>query len=214
MASNFKYACFISYCHGQHELVTGFTDQLKQALDDELDAFLDAPVYLDKDRLLPGAKYNEKLGADICRSLCMVVVYSPRYESHSYCLREFEAMVRLETRRLDNLPSADREVGLIIPVVLRGADQVPATIKSGRHYVDFSHFSLASTEIKRNPDFLAEIRKMALVIHRHHLAFMRSAVDACSGCDDYRLPAEEEIKPWRPDVGTAPAWPPTLPSRG
>jgi hypothetical protein len=37
----FKYACFISYCHGQRELVKSFMDQFKKALHDEIDAIMD-----------------------------------------------------------------------------------------------------------------------------------------------------------------------------
>ena len=35
----FKHACFISYCHGQHDLIKGFIDQLKSALKAELKRF-------------------------------------------------------------------------------------------------------------------------------------------------------------------------------
>lgn len=95
----FRYACFISYCHGQYDLVKGFIDQLKTALKAELDALMNEELYIDEERLLPGYHYNEELAKAICESVCMVVVYMPKYESHEYCMREFEAMELLERKR-------------------------------------------------------------------------------------------------------------------
>lgn len=88
----FKYACFISYPHGQYELMKSFIEQLKKALNNYLEPLLDEEVYIDVDRLEPGYHYNEALAKAICQSICMIVVYSPKYERHSYCLREYQAM--------------------------------------------------------------------------------------------------------------------------
>src|SRR5713101_965974 len=123
----FKYACFISYCHGQYDLVKGFMDQLKAALKSELEPLLDEQVYIDEERLKPGYSYNEELAKAICQSVCMIVVYSPKYERHEYCVREFEGMEQLEKQRRHLLGAAgDDARGFIIPIVLRGDDDVPA----------------------------------------------------------------------------------------
>jgi hypothetical protein len=124
MADSFKYACFVSYCHGQYELMTSFIDQLKSALDAYLDPLLDEGVFIDTGRLLPGYKYNETLAQAICQSVCMVVVYSPKYERHDYCVREYEAMVKLEGSRRALLGAAGQGRGFIIPVILRGSDNI------------------------------------------------------------------------------------------
>ena len=100
MTAGFKYACFISYSHGEQELVKGFIDQFKAALKAYLEPWMEEEVYVDVDRLKAGFKYNEALAKAICQSVCMVVVYSPVYERRSYCGREYEAMERLEIRRL------------------------------------------------------------------------------------------------------------------
>ena len=125
MPQGFKYACFVSYCHGQHDLVKSFIEQLKTALKSELDALLDEELYIDEERLQPGFRYNEALAQAICQSVCMIVVYSPRYERHEYCMREYEAMVKLEEGRRKLLGPAGRGRGFIIPVILRGGDDVP-----------------------------------------------------------------------------------------
>ena len=76
----FRYACFVSYCHGQHELMKGFIDQLKTALKAELELLMNEELYIDEERLSPGYRYNEELARAICQSVCMIVVYSPKYE--------------------------------------------------------------------------------------------------------------------------------------
>src|SRR5215510_8791933 len=88
----FKYSCFISYCHGKEDLVRTFIEELKKALKRHLDAYLDEGVYIDEERLRGGDLYNEKLAEAICQSVCMIVVYMPKYERHPYCLREYAAM--------------------------------------------------------------------------------------------------------------------------
>src|SRR5215208_4194003 len=114
----FKYSCFISYCHGRKDLTKTFIDQLKETLESYLEPWLDEEVYIDEDRLLPGYRYNEALAKAICQSICMIVVYTPKYERHSYCRREFAAMERIERSRKELLDNrADAEVGMIIPVI-------------------------------------------------------------------------------------------------
>jgi hypothetical protein len=195
----FKYACFISYCHGQHDLVKGFIDQLKAALKSELEPLLDEGVYIDEERLKPGFKYNEALAKAICQSICMVVVYSPKYTRHEYCVREFEGMEKLEQQRLKLLgASSGDERGFIIPIVLRGGDEVPERITRNRHYANFSHFSLASPDIVRNPEYIAEIRKIADVIYERYKAFTHTSTDPCTICSSFSLPPAAEVVAWRP----------------
>jgi hypothetical protein len=206
----FKYSCFVSYCHGQHGLVTGFIDQLVSALKAELEAFLDEEVYIDSERLKPGYKYNEKLAEAICQSVCMLVVYSPRYERHEYCIREYEAMAQIEQKRTALLGASDGR-GFIIPIILRGADDIPDRIKKHVHYNDrFAKFTLAATDLIRNPEFIGEIQKIAAVIYEHYRDFEHATVDPCSGCSTFVLPAPTDLKPWRDKPAQ---WPPAFVNR-
>ena len=93
-------------------------------------------VFIDTGRLQPGYKYNEMLAQAICQSVCMVVVYSPKYERHEYCVREYEAMVKLEGARRQLLGSAGMGQGFIIPVILRGSDNIPQRIRDHVHYAE------------------------------------------------------------------------------
>jgi hypothetical protein len=195
----FKYACFISYCHGQYELVKGFMDQLKAALKSELEPLLDEEVYIDEERLKAGYRYNEELAKAICQSVCMVVVYSPKYERHEYCIREFEGMEKLEQRRWELLGAARNDArGFIIPIVLRGGEDVPARIKENKHYADFSRFTLATPDIIRNPEYVVEIRKIANVIYEQFKTFRDAGADPCTLCPGFKLPQASEVVAWRP----------------
>jgi hypothetical protein len=213
MSAGFKYACFISYSHGEQELVKGFIDQFKDALKAYLEPLMEEEVYVDVDRLKAGFKYNEALAQAICQSVCMVVVYSPVYERRPYCGREFEAMERLEKKRLAKLSGTGASMGLIIPVILRGFTQLPARIQQGRHAIDFSHFTLATQEMSRNPDFVDRIQEIAQQIHERFAAFSAADDDPCQECLAFSLPEEMDVPPWRPQVPAANAWQPSFPNR-
>jgi hypothetical protein len=61
----------------------------------------------------------------------MIVVFTPTYfsESNPHCAREFRAMEQIETKRMSHLGAKRDGHGLIIPVVLRGADQLPVQLQ-------------------------------------------------------------------------------------
>lgn len=193
----FKYACFISYCHGKEDLVRTFIEELQKALKRHLDAYLDEEVYIDEERLRGGDLYNEKLAEAICQSVCMIVVYMPKYERHPYCLREYAAMEELEEKRLRGIEPVDPKRGLIIPIVFRGGDNLPPAIKSRRQYYDFSHFTLVSPTISDNPLYADKIEEIARTIYEFYRMFEATSEDPCGDCSSYTLPAAEHLKPWR-----------------
>lgn len=217
MSGGFKYACFISYSHGEQELVKNFIDQFKAALKAYLEPYMDEEVFVDVDRLKAGFMYNEALARAICESVCMVVVYSPVYERRPYCAREYEAMERLEKQRLARLAAsaaaATGNRGLIIPVVLRGFAHLPPRIKLSRQAIDFSHFTLATPAMSSNPDFVARIEEIAQQIYEHFRTFSDSVADCCGDCAGFSLPADHEVEPWRPAPQAARPWPPAFPNR-
>jgi hypothetical protein len=196
MSQGFKYACFVSYCHGQFDLVKTFIDQLRSALESELETLLDEPVYIDEKRLQPGFQYTNELAAAICQSVCMLVVYFPRYASHDYCVREFEAMAQLEQSRRALLGAGGLGQGFIIPVILRGADNVPKRIKDHLHYADFSKFTLATPRLASNPEYAEQIRNIAQVIYNNYRAFQAAGASPCVGCDTFSLPPAGAITEW------------------
>jgi hypothetical protein len=204
LKSHFKvlpmYSCFISYCHGQQELTQKFIDQLTRAVKSYLEPFLDEEVYIDTERLKPGYQHTEKIAEAICRSLCMIVVYSPRYEKHMYCLREFEAMREVEKKRLEILgKQAMRGKRLIIPIIFRTRidGEIPAELRKTNTYCDFSKFTTASSDISQNAEYVAEIEKIARTIVEHYNALEDAGCDISSTCNEFELPDEENIVVWK-----------------
>lgn len=193
------YACYISYCHGQHELTNNFIEQLKKALKSYIEAYIDEEVYIDDERLKPGYRFNEELAQAICQSICMIVVYSPRYERHKYCLREYAGMKLIEDKRKALLEQYNLHGrGMIIPIIFRGdAEDLPKEIAGVSHYADFSKFTTAMPDITQNPEFVAEIEKIAQVIYECFQTFEKAPADVCAKCNEFRLPRENEVKPWR-----------------
>ena len=202
-----KYSCFISYPHGRTDFTTTFIEQLTETLESYLDPLLDLDdlgVYVDRRRLEPGYLYNEALAEAICQSICMIVVYSPKYRRRSYCLREYAAMERLEQRRREILGDrTENELGMIIPIIFRGeVKKLPAKIRERRHYCDFSKFTTASTNISQNEEYVKEIEKIAQIVYRHYENFENLAESAFGPCDAFELPSEEEVeRAWRGSSG-------------
>ncbi len=196
----FRYSCFISFRHGQGELAPGFIKQLFQALSNEIETLIDdLPVYVDWKNLRAGDFYNPALARALCESVCMIVVYTPVYFSHShtYCAREYRAMQDLEQRRLALLPNVqERQHGLIIPIILRGPDRLPAELRHQRHFYDFSNITLASTELSRHPEYAPLIRTIAEYIAERYHSLRGLTNNSMQECDQFALPDEAEIRPW------------------
>jgi hypothetical protein len=209
----FKHVCFVSYCHGQHDLMKSFIEQLSQALRNYCEWFIDMDydngLYIDKERLKPGYRYNEVLAQAICESLCMIVVYTPNYEHHPYCLREFTAMERIEEKRKALLGPKGNGKGFMIPIILAGEKDLPPKIKDSIHYGNFSKFTLATTEISRNPDFIPDIQRICQAIYELYQLYQ--TLDKDIDCTSFQIPGEHEISPWR-SGGAGPSLLP-LPSR-
>jgi TIR domain len=192
----FKYICFISYPHSTSSMMKEFVDELKRALVDELDPIFDEEVYIDKERLAGGDHFNEALARAICKSFCMVVIYVPKYEKHPFCLQEYRAMEILEEKRMKlagNPGVAQR--GMIIPIVLRGVEDLPDDIKKRIHYLDFSRYTTASAKIRRNKEYVGRIGELARKISELYRLFEH--LDPCKDCDDFSLPDVNVLKPFR-----------------
>jgi hypothetical protein len=130
----------------------------------------------------------------------MVVVYSPKYERHDYCVREYEAMVALEGARRALLGPGGRGRGFIIPVILRGSDNIPQRIRDHVHYADFSKFTLATPRLASNPDYVEKIQQIAQVIYDQYRAFSDLGAKPCTGCEGFSLPSASALAPWRTPV--------------
>ena len=202
-----KYSCFISYRHGQRQLSERIINDLSLALTNELELFTDKEIFIDRERLKGGDFYNEELARAICESVCMIVVFTPRYFDYKspFCAREFKAMEKLEEARLKVIQKfTSKKIGFIIPIIFRGEKSLPDSIRNSRHYYDFGEFSLCDVEIGKHPDYAKKIKEIAETIFGIYELLVSLPEDSCSGCDKFSLPPEEGVRQWLEGIKTAP----------
>jgi hypothetical protein len=120
------------------------------------------------------------------------LIYTPKYEAHAYTRREYAAMRKLEEERSSWYPMPSH---LIIPVIMtQHPDRLPPQITESGFYVDFSHFTMATAELKSNPDFLPDIVKMVNRIVVHY-QFQKKYMPPGHDCNHFVLP---DVPPeWR-----------------
>jgi hypothetical protein len=184
----FRYACFISYCHGQHDIVSLFIEQFTQLLASELELRMHEGVFVDRSRLKPGYLHDEALARAICESVCMVVICSPKYLRQTYCRREFEAMRQIEEHRRAILGRAAHGRGFIIPVILRADKEFTALIGDRAHYCDLSRFGLYTRNLGSSRAYREAIGAIAEMIYEQYKTFERLGIDPCGACTEFRLP--------------------------
>jgi hypothetical protein len=199
-AMAFQYACFVSYRHPpvQGELAERFIDDLSGALKSELGAWMNEPLFVDRDRMQAGTFFNPALAGALCRSVCMIMVYTPHYfnTQNPYCAREYVAMEKLEKVRLSRLPDQQRYGGLIVPIILRGEEYLPPTIRNERHYYSFERFTLWSKRIAHNPQLEPLVRQIAGVIYARKNMLDPWSDEFTCDCHSFTFPTEDEVMPW------------------
>ena len=87
-----------------------------------------------------------------------------------------------------------REAGLIIPVILRGLELLPESIRTQRLCYTFDRFSLSSRELARNRQYEDRVRELASVIHARKRMFTVADELTCD-CNRFAFPTEE-VYPW------------------
>lgn len=183
-----RYGCFFSYAHGRHGLMQGFKKTLVDALQCYLEPYFDTEdeLFIDSEQLGGGDDLDRKIAKAMCESVCMILIYTPKYEAHAYTRREYAAMRLLEEERSSwyTLPSH-----LIIPVVMtRHPSNLPPQITDTSFYVDFSRYTLADTDLKSNPAFLPDIDRMVKRIATHY-QYQKMYTPPGHDCNLFELPA-------------------------
>jgi len=188
----FEFCCFISYPHGQEEVLVPIVDDFVQGLKREIGAMDRRPLWFDQ-VLTGGRRIEEAIGAGLCKSACMIMLYTPLYfdEEHVYCARELKAMQDLEEERLRTLQ--DKSFGLIIPVILRGEKRFPEIMKKGKFY-DFTKFLFNSPSEKIREKYAAQIAEIANYIIERCDALEAAEKDPTHNCDKYPLPSIESAR--------------------
>ncbi len=189
-----RYGCFFSYAHGNYGFMNKFKNDLIEALQCYLEPHLDNEhaLFVDSQQLGGGDDLDQRIARALCESVCMILLYTPKYEAHPYTRREFAAMqlIELERRGWYTLPSH-----LIITVIMtRHPAGLPQQITDAGMYLDFSGYTLASGDLKANPDYLPAIQKIVERIASHY-HLLKSATPPDHDCSRFVMP---DIPPkWR-----------------
>jgi hypothetical protein len=191
----FRTACFISYPHNAGKSVDAFVARLKEELKDRLAQFVTDPVITDHD-FQTGANFNRAIAKAICESACLLVVYMPVYERKAFCIQEYVAMERHQTRRYQSLQRdlSDR-FGMILPLVYTGQEsKIPTWISEKINYKNISNATIADpVSIFDTPEFKSWLVDVANLIDSLYNEF-RTAANLCSGCDTDSLPDPEDVE--------------------
>src|SRR5262249_52962593 len=138
------------------------------------------------------------LARAMCESVCMVLVFSPKYfdRFYPYCAREYRGMLDIEARRLRALSPDKRGHGCIIPVVFRGAlDDLPPEIRQ-RKYYDLSDYTLASTNALGQDSYIRIFDEIGQRVRMLYEAFSELEEPVCGECDAFTLPEEQVVVEW------------------
>jgi hypothetical protein len=194
-----RYGCFFSYAHGRHDLMIKFKSALADALRCYLEPYFDNEdeLFIDHENLGGGDDLDRRIARALCESVTMILIYTPKYEAHRYTRREYAAMQLLEAERSSwyQMPSH-----LIIPVIMtQHPVQLPPQITNTSMYVDFSHYTMATADLKSNPDFLPDIDRMVKRIATHY-QYQKMYTPAGHDCNQFVLPDVPPV--WRdiPDI--------------
>jgi TIR domain len=189
----FEHAAFLSYRVGAEPGVNSLYRAFRQELAQQVDLYMPGlGVYLDQERLQGGDFYNSELAHALCHSVCMVVLFSPQYfdTEHTYCAREYQAMVRLEERRLSQ--SQDISKGLIVPVVIRGT--LPQEISEQRHYFSLSEHLLAAGDLRLKA-VRRVLRSIAELIYQRYQYLKPLEQELCGLCQGFAFPSVDDVSP-------------------
>jgi hypothetical protein len=194
-----RYGCFFSYAHGRYELMNKFKGALADALRCYLEPYFDTEdeLFIDTEQLGGGDDLDSRIARAMCESVTMILIYTPKYEAHAYTRREYAAMQQLEAERSAWYPMPSH---LIIPVIMtKHPAALPPQITRSSMYVDFSRFTMATADLKANPDFLPDIDKIVKRIAAHY-QYQKMYTPAGHDCNQFVLP---DVPPeWRdiPDL--------------
>ncbi len=103
-----------------------------------------------------------------------------------------------EERRKKLEDKIERDLGLIIPVILRGPDKFPSAIKAKRQHYQFDEIDLADPEVKIRSRYASQIRMIAKYIINCYEKLDELSdhmnVDLCSSCNEFILPSDDDVK--------------------
>ncbi|MBC8355026.1 MAG: hypothetical protein H8E66_23860 [Planctomycetes bacterium] len=153
---SFEYSCFLSHRHVQPygELFSSFYRALYLSISARMEAYLPLPPFWDEKRIAGEYDSEEVISEAVCKSICMVPVYTPGYfhADRPLCSREYFAMVDIEEHRKEVLEDGSilRNQGLIIPIQFRG--ELPDFVWNQVQSLDFTSFGGTAKRLRNEHD--------------------------------------------------------------
>lgn len=174
---DYKFACFISYKHppagnlaAKHfwlEFVEEFQNRLESYLNTKIRTYRDIQL-----KSKPGIRYPEELSKSLCHSVCMIAILVPEYLESNWCIGEWRAMEKLESKR--------GRADLIIPVLLRGDPDKMSDLYGTREPIDLRKIIKPSTQLDSVKN-RSELESIAARIQK----FAKSLDDTCMDCNQF-----------------------------
>lgn len=199
----FEYSCFISYSHNPGNLTERLITDLYNALKNEIAACMrDTKIFIDCDRIKGGEFYDPKLSMALCKSVCMIMVYTPTYfdKVHTYCAKEFKAMEKIEKRRLELLGKHQEDsTGLIIPLIVRGERYFPEFIRENRRYYNFNDYIMPRCKSDNvfctRRGYAKKIQEIAEYVFENYQN-LGPKWNTSKECRNFQLPSDKEVSSW------------------
>lgn len=189
------YPCFISFRHFGDRISEAFIKQFCECLSAELLPLTGQQPFIDSKRLQAGHSLKDEIADAICKSACMIVIWTPQYfnEEYLWCTMEYKAMKDLEEKRLEQLPFSEKSKRIIIPVIYRGSIFYPEKLKDIM-YLNFENFTLYEAEMIQNKVYASEIKRLAEYITDRIKTFETKNIRYWRDCNNFSLPTETEAK--------------------
>jgi hypothetical protein len=202
--SEFQYSGFVSYRNGRKdsttkklkdELKNNFAIQFHEALQDEVSVLTSKDVFIDMERIDGAYILKSKFSKDLRDSLCYIVIYTPDYFNieKRFCTTEFIAIQEIVAKRYQTLDWNNPTKSFIIPIILRGENAIP-TLLSDIAYFDLSHFDDTKRRIKKNKNFVPQIKQIAAYIDDLHKESFHHSKIMVEACQDIELLHTENDK--------------------
>jgi len=213
---NFKHACFISYRNGDRkdkdmdprrqdirDTINAFAQDLRDELKRELLTYMshrEALVFLDQDKdcLKEGDPLMPTISKAVCKSVCMIVIFTRHYLDEEFltCAAELEGMLRRLEHRCQKIGvSPEISTDWIATAIFREPDRVPAILKKNLYY-DFTGYENSSTPLRDNPNYCNHIKTLAKEVADfwEKMAAHDPPINFCDDCDTFALldPSENE----------------------
>ena len=180
--AGYKYYAFISYPNTKSKSLIRVVERLKEDVFDYPAQSIDDPeLFLDRDNIKGGYKWEKSIAEDLCRSVALLAVITELYydPAHKWCGWEWKNMSTLSNMRL---PKENFQT--LIPILIRKCDDLPSGIRKIQCY-DFSGLITSTRYYYQTNDYYHMINEIGRRIQ--NIAKSLSQNNAQADCEDFKI---------------------------